>query len=228
MSFPINEINWFENLSNEVQLSILNVMNERRYLPGERIYTQASKGNTLYRIKKGAVRISVFSQDGKELIMGSMKEGSMFGEMGVIDNLPRLNSATAETSLTLQCLDGGQFLELRRIHTDITDQLLLATNYRLRLFHAWLEDLNFYTLSRRLAKRFYIMALNVSNQSDFGQIRLKITQEDLGRNLGVSRQSINRAMKDLVDNKLVVISRDCVEISSTLNLKKYVEGNWKG
>jgi len=66
----------------------------RLYDRGDIIFRKDDPGFTLYVIINGAVKISVSSSEGDEIILAILTKGQFFGEMALFDEQPR--SADAE------------------------------------------------------------------------------------------------------------------------------------
>lgn len=68
--------------------------------PGEVIFRQDDPGDEAFMIASGEVRISARSGDG-DVVLADLGRGEIFGEMALIDNQPRMATATALTETTL-------------------------------------------------------------------------------------------------------------------------------
>ncbi len=64
------------------------------YTNGEVICKEGEKGEAMYVIQSGKVKITKQSQSG-ETLLATLESGNMFGEMALFDKLPRSASATA-------------------------------------------------------------------------------------------------------------------------------------
>ncbi len=69
-------------------------MEARMVGPGQYVFREGESGDLAFVVKSGQVEI-VKQVEGKEIDLGVMKEGAMFGEMALIDNKPRMASARA-------------------------------------------------------------------------------------------------------------------------------------
>ncbi len=67
----------------------------RRFQQGETIFFQGDPGQALYLIEAGRVRIYVQDDGGQETSVIFYSAGDIFGELAVIDGLPRSASAIA-------------------------------------------------------------------------------------------------------------------------------------
>jgi len=168
----------------------------RHYDRGEIIFHKEDPGYTLYIIVSGAVKISVSSSEGDEIILAIMTAGQFFGEMALFDELPR--SADAEAIqptevLTVQREDLIRLLE-RRPRMAIM-QLLKVLGQRIRATDELLQDAAFLDIPARLAKRLLDLAEAHGEKTPQGtKINLRLTQQDLASMIGARRENVNRAL----------------------------------
>ena len=77
---------------------------QRQIDKGETVYRQGDDPTELYQVVEGAVKICNFSLEGREVITGQFQPGDCFGEMGLIDGLPRVSHAIASMNTVLRVL----------------------------------------------------------------------------------------------------------------------------
>ena len=78
-----------------------------RFSAGTTVFKQDDPGHSMYVVLEGAVTVSA---DGKEL--ATLGEDAIFGEISLIDKLPRSATVTAKTDCKLAEIDERQFLYL--------------------------------------------------------------------------------------------------------------------
>ena len=76
----------------------------RHYSNGEIIFQEGEKGDVMYVIQSGKVKISKNSSSG-DITMVTLQSGDIFGEMALFDKLPRSASATAEGDTRILSID---------------------------------------------------------------------------------------------------------------------------
>jgi len=222
MSIPIQEDSWIDALPEPVKREVLSAMSPLNLSKGEYVYTQGSDSSALYRVDQGEVVISHVSPEGKEYVPYIVEAGDCFGELGLIDGLPRANNAYAQGDVKLKVLTRSEFWRLRGLHSEIADQLLLFVNHRLRLGFSVMENISLSSLAQQLALRLYLTASRYSlKKGDSHEITLKLSQEDLGKTLGVTRQSINKAMKTLSEANLIVMNGGRISVQDLKKLKEF-------
>jgi CRP/FNR family transcriptional regulator/CRP/FNR family cyclic AMP-dependent transcriptional regulator len=168
----------------------------RTYQRGEIIFRKDDPGYTLYIVVSGAVKISVSSYEGDEIILAIFTAGQFFGEMALFDEEPRSADAEAiEASevLTVQREDLIRVLE-RRPRIAIM-QLLKVLGQRIRATDELLQDAAFLDIPARLAKRLLDLAEQHGEETPQGvRINLRLTQQDLASMIGARRENVNRAL----------------------------------
>ncbi len=168
----------------------------RTYERGDIIFHKDDPGYTGYVIVSGAVKISVSSAEGDEIILAILTRGEFFGEMALFDEQPR--SADAEAIqptevLAVQREDLIRLLE-KRPRMAIS-QLLKLLAQRLRATNELLEDAAFLDIPSRLAKRLLDLATAHGEKTAHGtRINLRLTQQDLASMIGARRENVNRAL----------------------------------
>lgn len=70
------------------------------FYTGDRVFKEGEPGDRAYIVERGMVEIFKLV-DGKEVVLGTINKGGIFGEMALIDNSPRMAAARAVQQTTL-------------------------------------------------------------------------------------------------------------------------------
>jgi CRP/FNR family transcriptional regulator, cyclic AMP receptor protein len=168
----------------------------RTYQRGDIIFHKDDPGYTLYVIVSGAVKISVSSSEGDEIILAILTKGQFFGEMALFDDMPRSADAEAIQLTEVQTVQREDLIRLleKRPKVAIT-QLLKVLGQRLRATDELLQDAAFLDIPSRLAKRLLDLADGHGEKTPHGiKINLRLTQQDLASMIGARRENVNRAL----------------------------------
>jgi CRP/FNR family transcriptional regulator, cyclic AMP receptor protein len=106
-------------------------MDQRRFAAGERIFAEGDPSDVAYIITAGSVEIlkSAWPDD---VLLALLREGDIFGEMGLIDEAPRSASARAAQPVVATAVGRDEFIELALSRTEQGTALLRALFERLR------------------------------------------------------------------------------------------------
>lgn len=167
----------------------------RRFAAGQVIFSEGEPSEHLYVVRRGRVRIFVASPHGDELTLAVLVPGDTMGELSIIDGEARSAGAQAVDATELLALPAADV----RAAFEAEPALLMAVAGELaaivRRLTGGTADLVFLDLPRRLAK---LIVAEARPRPD-GAIRLEagMTQSGIAARLGVTRQSLNRALSGL-------------------------------
>src|SRR5438874_10692456 len=88
------------------------------YPAGETIFNEHDRGDSLYVVETGAVRIWVYDEDVKEVTLAELKAGDSFGELALLDRGKRSSGATAIADTHLHRLSSDDFQQFLMDHPD--------------------------------------------------------------------------------------------------------------
>jgi CRP/FNR family cyclic AMP-dependent transcriptional regulator len=164
---------------------------------GEAIYRQGEASSELYQLMGGTVKMCNFSLDGREVVTGEFHPGDCFGEMGLIDGLPRVSHAIASSDALLRVISKAPFEQLCERFPEVQGKLALMLCRRVRYLYALNEEASGLSLHQRVARTLLRMAYSRASGNPQRELYISISQEELGQMLGASRQSINKELKAL-------------------------------
>jgi len=96
---------------------------EKSYSDSDIIIRQGDKGREMFIIQKGEAEVTT-SVDGKEIVLAILTRGDFFGEMSLLEKVPRSATVRAKGDTRLLVLNTGSFLlKIRRDPTFAFDIL---------------------------------------------------------------------------------------------------------
>ena len=177
---------------------------------GTNIFAKGDRGTSLFAIGAGTVKISVPSVKGRDAVFNVLGKGAIFGEIALLDGHPRTADATAITDCELCVVERQDFLPVVREEPEIALRLIEILCSRLRRTTEQAEEVMFFDLPSRLAK-----ALLRLLEADIGSMlehKISITQKNLSKMIGMSRESVNKQLRIWEDKKWVRLERNAVVI----------------
>ena len=99
---------------------------------GETIFHQHDRGDALYVVEQGAIRIWVKDEDLEEVTLAELQPGEFFGEMAVLDGGERSSSATATIDSHLHRLSSRDFQDFLLEHPDCAIDVICEIAARMR------------------------------------------------------------------------------------------------
>lgn len=116
-------------------------MKTQFYKKGDAIIQEGMASDCAFIIESGSVEVSKSDPDGKRKIMATLKENDIFGEMGLIDGLPRSCSVIAMEPCSITKLTKEAFDSLADHNPQALMPILQILVKRLRTTLKLVEDL---------------------------------------------------------------------------------------
>jgi CRP/FNR family transcriptional regulator, cyclic AMP receptor protein len=208
--------------STVAQIAMLSV--RRLYSEGSVIFSQGDPGDALYGVITGKVRISAGAPDGKEMFLNIMEPGDTFGEIALLDGNPRTATASATAASELLIIMRDPFLGLLQREPSVSIHLLRLLCQRIRWTSGLAEDSALLALPARLARRLLSLGKLHGHQIRNG-VHLVISQEDIARFLGISRQVVNQHLQGWKANGWVELGRGKLTILDAQALQLTADGS---
>ena len=95
---------FFENFNDGELLALLKSTQREIFEANEIVFKEGTRGDKMYIVIAGKVRISRSIGRNQEEVLATLDSGSLFGEMGPIDQSPRSARATASGDTVLLSL----------------------------------------------------------------------------------------------------------------------------
>jgi CRP-like cAMP-binding protein len=123
----IKKVPLFSDLDNRELKEIADSMKERTFNAGETVTEEGKGGAGFFVIDEGSAKVSVGGQD-----VRTIGAGDYFGEIGLIADIDRTATITADTDLRCYGMTFWDFRPLVEENASIAWKLLLAMAQRLK------------------------------------------------------------------------------------------------
>jgi CRP/FNR family transcriptional regulator, cyclic AMP receptor protein len=183
----------FEKLTTVIQLSYV--------MRGQTVIRKGNKDDNLYFLLIGRLQAIDLTEDGREVGLNFLASGDYFGELSVIDGLPRSATVVATENALIGVLSRSHALDLIYKNPSIVEQILKkltgsirqASNYRGILaipnaFHRVFALLN---------------QMVITAPGGLVVINNMPTQKEIAIMVNTSRETVSRALHYLIEEKIV-------------------------
>lgn len=167
----------------------------KKYPAKQIIYDRKDESHYVYIIKKGRVRLSTFSRDGREQCLSIAEDGGMFGELSVIDGLENFATATTVIDSYIYVIPKNDFERIYTSDEQLQVLLLQSLVRKIRILSSLVETLSFESSESRVAR--YLVELVNSHSSNYNNkplLDIKFTQQEMADLTGLSRVSVSQIM----------------------------------
>jgi CRP-like cAMP-binding protein len=204
----IKNVNLFSSLENEELEVISRILYIKDYRKGYVVFQEGEKGDALYIILKGNVKVSLYDESGKEYILDVIGKDAFFGELSLIDELPRSANVVTLDESEFLVIQRNEFIKLLMENPKITVKILRTLSKRLRAADERIKGLAFLSVENRILK--YL--IDVGEKSgvrvkDYVVIEKGPSQVEIASSCGCSRETVSRMLKSLVKKGMVSVRK---------------------
>src|SRR5882724_10822673 len=128
----LSRIPLFKRLTSEELEQLAAEVDQVQFDADEIIFNEQDKGDALYVVESGSVRIWVLDEDVKPVTLAELKPGEFFGELAVLDRGPRSTNATAIVETALHRLSSDDFQKFLMEHPDVAIDVICEIGARMR------------------------------------------------------------------------------------------------
>jgi CRP/FNR family cyclic AMP-dependent transcriptional regulator len=215
----LKNIPLFSELSPGELGDLLELSEKRRYPKGSIVLYKGDEGQVIYLILKGKVNVDLIDENGKEIILSTLKSGNYFGEMSAFDQMPR--------SATIITVEDSEFLVIsQKIITDqikkspkIALKLLSEMSRRLREADEQISNLALLDVRGRVAQILLKLyrGTNVRKSEDY-RIVPRPPLKDIAAMSGTSRETVSRILSEFSKRGLISLTKENIIIYGELEV----------
>lgn len=214
---------FFANLNDSELEPLAASLQRREFAKQVVIYDRGSPGHTMYIIESGKVRLFLLSEMGQEMSVDFLGPGDVFGELSLLDGLPRVRGAMTMEKTVVYTLRREDFLRHLEANPHMAVGIIGNLSARLRDALDSVESLAFLDVHGRVAKKLLELAEKHGVEEDGAvSIDLRLTQQDLASLIGASRQTINKIMVSYRDKGWIRMEAEKVAILDSDALQRRI------
>lgn len=201
----INRIDAFRDLSESTKQKLVKIFRVKTLKKGDILFSNSDVIDSLYAIADGKVQLLRYCSNGQKRVFFILSEGSLINEV-VFDDLP--------ISIDCECFEQSRLIyvpkyDLREVMKDdfeLTMNILNSSGRKQRRLYRQLKNTVQTKMDRKLAAKLWKLAKDHGVKAfdkDWTLIDIDINVTYLSHLLGVPRETISRALKELIDLDLV-------------------------
>ena len=218
----LRKVPLFAGLSDHELEVLAGSLGRRTFAKGMIIFHKGSPGQTLYIIESGKVRIFIISESGQEISVNIYGPGDVFGELALLDGLPRSAGAVAVEKSVTFTLHRDDFLRHLEAYPRMSRSIMEVLSTRLRYTTIYAESLSFLDVYGRVAAKLLELADRYGVKKDGIEIDLRLTQAELATWVAATRESVNKVLRTFRDHGLIEVEAQRITILDLPGLKRRI------
>lgn len=199
--------------SEMMELSECSVMKEVK--KDETVYLPHDLSSKIYFLKKGTVKIVSYSGEGKEIILGILKAGEIFGELALAGENKRENYALVTEDAIICQVTVSEFERILRNNPALNLEVTKLIGFRLKRIRTRLERFWFKSAEDRIRSLIVELAEDHGKKSHKGTIiSLRLKHEEIASLAATTRQTATTILNKLIKQGEIEMDRKRILIKS--------------
>ncbi len=206
----------FEGLSLEMLARVESRAATRDFPRNAVVLSEGDEATSMFIILSGSLKVYHTDADGTETVLTTLGPGQHFGELALLDDVPR--------SASVMTLEPSRLLALSQ--TAFTECLEESPELAYRLIQALARDLRRLTktvnmMGRQVYGRIRTLLVSMAVERD-GTLVIEqpLTRQDIANRIASSREMVSRVLKELKNGGFIE------ERDKRIVIKKKLPPNW--
>ncbi|NOZ85154.1 MAG: Crp/Fnr family transcriptional regulator [Deltaproteobacteria bacterium] len=200
----LRRVSIFEGLRDKEITKLSKLLAEKVFPKDQLIVSHDEVGDSLFIIVEGRVKVVLFSESGREMILSIFKKNDFFGEMSLFDNHPRSANVIAMKKSKVLILKRDDFVDFLKSSPVATLNILAEMSRRLRRADEIISNLALLDVYGRVARVLLHLADQEGKEVEDGlAIHSRPTQQDIASMAGTSRETVSRALSEFQRRGLI-------------------------
>ena len=193
----LRKVPLFSELEEDDLRQLTGVMREHRYGKNATIVRLGDPGDAFFILKSGLVKITLADQHDREMILRMLYPTDFFGEISLLDGMPRTATVTTLEPTEVLTIYREQFLNLIEESPKILLGMTVVLSRRLRETNESIRSLAFYDVYGKVARVLLGLASEEGRATEQGTvIDLRLTHQELAEFAGISPGVMARTLSD--------------------------------
>lgn len=209
----------FRSLS-EDQINVLNYEKAcNLYKRGDTVYHEGHRGNGVYCVNKGVLKLYKTGIDGREQIIRFAKAGDLIGFRSVLSNEISCTTAKVIEDAVLCFIPAKLFVQLAKDNAEFSMHLIKLSCKELGEANKYILDLAQKNLRERVAEVLLLLYETFELDKE-NIIKVSLTREEVANIVGTATESVIRQLSDLKKEKVIDLKGRKIKILDIKRLKK--------
>lgn len=221
--FDIRQVSIFNSLSEKDARELSPYIQTERFGKKDSIFSEGDPSEWLYIVKKGKVKITKISQDGKEIILEIIPPMEFFGGIAVVRGFPYPANAVAMEDTELIKISRRNLLSIMDRFPNLMYCIAMNISDRIKGSHETLKSIALEKVEARIASLLVKLSDKAGERIPEGMvIQMKLTKQDIAEMVGTTVETSIRTMSKLTKAGIVgtkagkILIRDLDKLKSLI------------
>jgi CRP-like cAMP-binding protein len=196
----------------------------RRYWAYQQVVGYLDDTKDVFFLVQGKARILIHTASGREVNLGHLTAGQVFGELSALDGHPRSATVVVLSDALVASLPAPMFRDVVRHHGCVADALLGRLTRVIRMLSERVHEFSALTVPARIQAELLRLAREHGGQGNQVVIRPAPTHAEIASRISTHREAVTRELSDLARNGLIERRSGDLIVRDVAALAMLVEG----
>jgi CRP-like cAMP-binding protein len=206
---PLAAVDLFRGLDAAQLTEIERHARTRHYRAGQTVVGYQDDSHEVFFILAGKLKVTIYSEAGREVAFRELRAGSSFGELSAIDGGPRSANVIALTEATVTSMTAADFMTVVRRHPDVAVAVLCQLTSLVRSLservHGFADKVEV-----RICHELLRLARDGPVGANAARLRPAPKHAEIASRVNTHREAVSRLLSKLA--KLGVVQRGVGEL----------------
>lgn len=214
-------IELLQDLADDELQNVANLLVEAKHGRGDYVFMQGEEQTTVYFITRGLIKIVKLDEEGREHVVNILAAGQMFPHTGFFAEGHYPGTAEVISDCTLFMMPSKRFEQLMMDCPQIMKKVMKVMERRIRQLQTRLRDIVVFNSQERVEAllRFFVDEYG-EEREDGMYVKLPVTNAEMAHMIGLTRESVNRTLKQLRTDEILTTTRNEWILSKTWYQKR--------
>jgi len=219
----LKKVPLFSELDDGELQQLAGVVREHHYKKHTTIVHVDDPGNALYILKSGLVKVTIEDQHGYEMILRILYPTDFFGDMSLLDGMPRSATVTTQEFSDVMTISRDHFLNIIEKSPKILLKMTSVVSQRLRKANELIHSLAFFDVYGKVARVLLNLATERGRVTEQGTvIDMRLTQQELAELAGMTRETMARTLREFQQAGCIRVESGVISILALDMLRREI------
>ncbi len=211
----LSELPFWNFLNMQEKKEIIKHSNIKKYKKDSMIFNNSNECLGMTKVISGKIRVYIMSDEGREINLIEIKsnECCVISASCIINKNNFKTNIIAEEDTDIIIINNKTLKDIIKDNIHVRCFVYELMNNKMSMILSLMQNMIFNDLTKRLSD-FLMKIYERDNDTE-----IKITQEDIAKNIGSSREGVSRMLKKFEKEDLIVLSRKKIILKNINKLK---------
>lgn len=211
----LENFNLFQVLPEEKLMQMHEHIRDSDVKKNELVYLSEDESRKIYFLKQGKIKLTRFSEQGKEHIIGIIGPGEIFGESALLGSSTMDENAEVIEDAVICSIDYSQFRNFINENPELNLSIIKLIGLKFRRIQTKLDSLCFKNSEERIRQYIKSLAYDFGRQNQLTKditLRISLTHEEIAKLTATTRQKVTSVLSNLVKQGIIEYRRNKIII----------------